>query len=304
MPARSKVRTGLLLCLLVLGAGCGGKTGEPVDRSAEVLAAVQRSLDWLEANPTKPGTHSPRMQTLDALAWFLISISHPDETTRAHTGRVLEQRLNAIPAPAREDAVGLTYVALALRMKQHRGLDLSRDHAALADTDVTGLLGELAPGTAWWTAELMRRTGRAIESDFSETFIANTTKLNEKDFAPERRDAVIVFHELVPAVDFGFSEPSVIGDRQLAFLQRAVPGLIEAARQSGDTDALAEALVTAVLLDRGGSEFHARGLATLLARQNNDGTYASNRDQPEANADYYRHVVAVASWALLISLDD
>ena len=119
----------------------------------------------------------------------------------------------------------------------------------------------------------------------------------------QKRHAVLVFHELAPAFDFGLAKPTGINDRQLAFVRRAAPGLIEVALESGDTDALSEALVSAALLGRRDSEVYHEGLAALLARQHPDGTYSSIHDRAAPGADDYRHVVALTSWALLTSLD-
>jgi len=293
----------LLLGLSLLATGCGGdRRVERSERSNEALDAAGLCLGWLEQNAPLPGDPW-RERTLDALAWFFFAIAHPDPAVRAGAGETLDARLAAIPPAEGENAVGMTYAAMVVRMKRWRGLDLTRDHAALAAADLPNLLAGLAPGTVWFTTELMRRSGLDVETDFSKTFIATTAARNDPRVEFSAREAVIVFHELIPALDFGLSEPSGIDERQLDFVRRSAPALLDAARESGDTDALAEALITAALLDVRDSDAYREGWSTLLSRQQPDGTFRSDVQRTMKRPAAYRHVVAVGGWALLTSLE-
>ncbi len=73
-------------------------------------------------------------------------------------------------------------------------------------------------------------------------------------------------------------------------------------RRCGHLDHLgcAEALVVAALVGERNASYD-DGLAWLLARHQEDGTYAVAN--PRNTADGYRHAVLVGSWALLASLD-
>jgi hypothetical protein len=87
------------------------------------------------------------------------------------------------------------------------------------------------------------------------------------------------------------------------FARGVLPALLEVSRSAGDTDAVAEVVITAALLDERERDFYAEGIAWLLAKQREDGTY---RDARTGNARpaprHSRHGVLVVSWALLESL--
>ena len=186
---------------------------------------------------------------------------------------------------------------------QKRNIDITRYRSALSEGELADRIRTATPTTRWWIEEISRRVGLKVEPDFSTTFIASQSVAGTAGYSPTKRDAYRVFHELVPATDFGRGPPTRLSANQRSFLRRILPSLIEVSRSMGDTDAVAEALVSAALMNLRDTPAYRDGLAWLLARQHPDGTYVSARDKGGTwTSDHYRHVVLVASWAVLTSL--
>jgi hypothetical protein len=277
------------------------------------LVALARSLEWLSTHPPDPARDRLGSLALDAWAWYLFATFHPEGQTRARTGEEVDRRLRAIPPPAgptHQTVVTLSYWALVLRLMQLRRLDLASHLGPLEPLDPTALIRTASPTTAWWIAALLRRVGREVgphvwpkvEPDFSGTFIARTAAAPTADYVPTRSDAYRLFHEIVPATDLGREPLRELTPPQQAFASRLLPDVIRVSRSEGDTDAVAEALVSVALLDRREMPAYREALDWLLARQRPDGTYVSARDARAATTpEHYRHVVLVASWAVLTS---
>ena len=72
---------------------------------------------------------------------------------------------------------------------------------------------------------------------------------------------------------------------------------------SRETDAAAEVLITAALLDQRERPYYRDGLRWLLSQQRAEGSYRSAHDgaRPEVPSSY-RHGVLIGTWAVLESL--
>jgi hypothetical protein len=279
-------------------------TVAPPRPDAETIAALERSLHWLEQHRPDPENERLGYLTLDAMAWHVFAAFHPDARTRRGAGEQLDERLRAMPLPGEPEMVPLSYWAVALRIASIRGVDLAPQASAIARWDIDALIGEARPHTAWWIDQFLHRSGIRGEPDFSKTLLASGHATPETDYRPNKRDAYRLFHELVPLTDFGREPATPLEPEQLRFARRVVPQLIEVSRHDDDTDAVAEALVCSALLGLAETQVHRDAVDWLLARSNNDGTYFSRRDRGQAMPpSHYRHVVLTASWALLATLD-
>jgi uncharacterized protein DUF6895 len=284
-----------------------GSAGSPLQameaREAPVLQALAASIDWLEAHPPDPARDKLGNLALDAWAWYLFASRHPDAATRTHAGEQVDRRLRKLPLPGPQTEVSLSYWALLLRLMQLRGLDTTAYRNALAKVDLTPALQDADSTTAWWTGELLRRAGFKVNPDFSRTFIGSLSAADPADSAANVRDAYRAFHEIIPATDLG-RLPNRLSAEQRVFLRGALPALIRAGQITGDTDAVAEAIVTSAVMGEKATPAYTQGITWLLARQRGDGTYRTSRGteaQPKP-ADAYRHIVVVGSYALLTSL--
>lgn len=294
---RGPYRSVYLALALVLLVATTGRAESPA------LEALGRSLNWLEANPPDPDSAKVGNICLDAWAWWLFATFHPDDAVRARAGVAVDQRLRALRPPTEETVVALSYWATLLRLLDRRGIDSTPYRAALAKFDVTTVLSSATPTTRWWTAELLRRSGIAVETDFASTFIATMAASNEATYTPTRQDAYRLFHEIVPATDLGQEPLTILTPPQQSFARGALPGLFGVSQADGDTDAVAEVLVSAALLGQRDTAFYAPGLQWLLDQQRPTGAYVSARDRMRPpSPNNYRHVVLVASWAVLTSL--
>jgi hypothetical protein len=287
------------LALSLLGLQAANAGTDP----AAPLQALGRSLAWLEAHaPPDPRTARLGDLCMDAWAWYLFAALHPDPDVRRRAGTELDRRLRSLPPPAERTEVSLSYWAALMRLMQRRGIDTTPHAAAFPGPDITSALRTATPTTRWWTVELFRRSGLPVKPDFSETFIA-TAAASGADYTPTLRDAYQIFHELAPATDLGHEPLTQLTPAQVAFARRVVPGLFAVSRAAGDTDAVAEVLVSAALLGERDTPHYRDGIAWLLAQQRPDGTYMSARDRTrEATADDFRHVVTVGALAVFTSL--
>ena len=302
--------TGLLVAFLVplfLGSPLTADNLEA--RQSQALPALLRSLNWLSQHPPDPGQDVLGELGLDAVAWYLFAEFHPDPEVRREAGVELDARLTSLPILKDEIGfVALSYLSVLIRLVDLRGLESPNYRTQIEQADLATILNQAQPTTRFWMAELLNRSNFDITPDFSETFIAQEATRFGLGLPPEgdytTREAYLVFHELVPATDLG-RLPLSLTQNERSFLKTTIPELIEISRVSGDLDALAEILVASALSGTTDSEAYRDGLAVLLASQRPDGTYSSHRDRgrPGRVTDY-RHIVQVASWALLSSLTD
>jgi hypothetical protein len=267
------------------------------------LRALGLSISWLEAHEPDPRTARLGNICLDAWAWYLLATLHPEAAVRTRAGAQVDRRLRALDPPTEGTAVALSYWATLMRLLDRRGIDPARYRTALSRFDLSAALDESSPTTRWWTAEFLRRSGLPIQPDFTSTFIATAAASSGAAITPTRRDAYRVFHEIVPATDLGHEPLTPLTPAQATFARGVIPGLLDVSRSEGDTDAVAEVLVSAALLGQRDTPTYRDGIAWLLTRQRADGTYESARDSAStATPDNFRHVVLVASWAVLTSL--
>lgn len=291
----------LVVAVHLGSAGAALQTKEA--REAPVLRALAASISWLESHPPDSARDALGNVGLDAWAWYLFASRHPDAATRTRAGEQIDRRLRRLPLPGPQTTVSLSYCALLLRLMQLRGLDTQAYRDALAKVDLTRALQDADSTTAWWTGELLRRAGLNVKPDFSKTFIGRLSAANPADDAANIRDAYRAFHEIIPATDLG-RLPNQLSAEQTDFLRGVLPALIRAGQLTGDTDAVAEAVVTAAVMGGKATPAYAQGITWLLARQRPDGTYRTSRDaegQPKP-ADAHRHAVFIGSYALLTSI--
>jgi hypothetical protein len=149
---------------------------------------------------------------------------------------------------------------------------------------------------------LLRQAGVTAPAHAATTFLG--THAGATPGRLTTGEAYAVFHEVVPASGLGQRRLTGLGVEQVAFAIGVLPRLLEVTRTAGDTDAAAEIVATLALLGQRDTPAYRDGLAWLLQRQNEDGTYRSARDAHRAaTVDGYRHVVLVASFALLTALE-
>jgi hypothetical protein len=289
-PVRSPLA---LLLVATIFCSAGPSTGKFDGR---VVTALGRSVAWLEQHPAEPPASIGNLG-FDAWSWYPFSVWHPDPAVREHAGAETDRRLRALTPPPEWNLVTLSYWAVLLRIAQQRGIELPADPALPSGEQLRSLLGEEAPTTAYWTAELLRHAGIRTLPETSGTLLDRGPG-SLPGYAPTVADAYAVFHELLPGTGLG-SENLEITRAQADFVLASLPGWFEVCRAKPDIDCVAELLVVAALMDERGALYD-ENLDWLLSRQLPDGTYAvTNRGE----ADEFRHVVLVASWALLASLD-
>ena len=151
---------GLLHCS---AAGPGASAPQDADRKA-VLDALQRSLAWLESHP--PNAHRAKLGALgmDAWAWSIFARLHPEATLRERAAEEARRRLRGIPPRVEPTATSVSWWALLLRVMQSHQIDTAPHRAALSAVDLADVLHDMNPTTAFWTTQLLRHSGMAIES--------------------------------------------------------------------------------------------------------------------------------------------
>jgi hypothetical protein len=180
-------------------------------------------------------------------------------------------------------------------------MDTSPYLAALSKIDLSEVVNKMSPTTALWTSGLLRPVGIAVEVDPAATAVA--TGAAASDWTPTVRSAYAIYHEIAGDTDLGRAAPRVFNQRQLDFIRRALPQLLDVCITEHDTDAAAEVLIAAAILDQRERGYYAEGMRWLLAQQRADGTYFSARDlKRNQDPSNFRHVVLIGSWALLESL--
>lgn len=307
MGRAGKCSAGALVVSLLVTLPLGLRGATPIPASMRradpvITTALQRSLRWLEAHPTDARKDRLGWVTLDSWAWYVYARWHPEAAVRKSAADQVDRRLRGLTLPTEWTVASLSQWATVMQMASLRGMSMDAHRRALANVDLTAIMRAANPTTGWWTAELLRTAGFPTEADFSSSFIATASPAGAQSYVPTVRDAYRVFHEVVPAARLGTAEPAQLTPAQLAFVREIVPGLIRVSRDAGDTDALAEALVSAALVGGRETTEYREGLAWLLAQQHEDGTYRSARDARRSlDSDAFRHVVLVASHALLTS---
>jgi hypothetical protein len=280
---------GVLALLGILG--CSAE--DPL--RAEALAALERSVVWLQSHPVRDGAALGE-RGMDAWTWELIARLHPDEAVRARVAREARTRLAVIELEDELDQVGLSWWSLLMRCRTSLGLDNAPIVKALTAHDLEAILEQGAPTTAFWTAELLSRSGVALASRPEDTVLAQAALASRREVT--LRDAYAFYHELAPASDLNRQPIRAFDAEQLAYARALHPNLLAESIREGDADAVAEVLVSAVIINARGPEYRA-GIAWLLAKQQEDGTYLSPKKGALRSQRDPRHLVLVATWALL-----
>jgi hypothetical protein len=301
MGARRIPTTVVLIAVLIAPLACTRAPTHP--ERTRTLATLERSLAWLDGAQPDPAQTAFGYQCLDAWTWHMFATWHPDETVRHRAAATTARRLAVIRPPSRWTGVALSYWSLALRIMAAGDGPPAAALATLADVDLTAALADSDATTRWWTLALLQQAGIPVAADPAGTFVA--THAADGTTAPLTVTNVYqLYHEIVPAAGIALGPIQGFTAAQVAFAAGIAPALIDTATRSGDTDAVAEALVTAAILGGRETEDYWTGLRWLLDRHNGDGTFESNRDSGRTlDTDYYRHVVLVGSFALLTSLE-
>ena len=293
-----------LLLLAFLAQALAACADAPSDAKREpVLRALDLSLGWLAANPPDPARVPIGEVTLDAWPWSLFSRLHPDPQVRARSASEVRARLGTLEPEVEPTLVALSYWALLLRILESQDLDATPYREALSGVDIEAILADGNPTTNLWISEMLRHSGFPSESRVEETYLATTAADGAGRFEPTVRGAYALYHEIAPAADLGRAPPSVFSRARLEFARSILPALFDVSRNAGDTDAVAEVLVTAALLGERERAFYREGIEWLLAQQRDDGAYRDARGGGGSlPPQHFRHGVLVVSWALLESL--
>jgi hypothetical protein len=292
---------GLVVAPALLGLLVSCTSRETLGERDAAVQALDRCLVWLETHrPTAAGAPLG-VHGMDAWSWNLFSRLDPRAAVRARAGREAVDRLLGLPESIEPGVTSLSWWALLLREMTHHGLDVSRRRAALAELDLQAVLDRMNPTTAFWTTELLNGAGLTLESRTEGTAVRAVA--TSDDYVPTIRDAFAVYHEIAPATDLGRRRQRAFDEAAIRRVIDVLPALLRVCRDAGDTDAAAEVLIAAALLDQRDRGFYRDGVVWLLGRQRADGSFRSARDpgdsSPPENA---RHGVLVGSWALLESL--
>jgi len=290
--------------LLLLGLLPMCTPAVPDENRVATLTALDGLHGWLQ-NGSDIGDAAFGFQCLDAWSWFMFSEWHPDAGVRASTAKTVDARLQALHSPPTWTAVTLSYWALALRLMAHRALPIEAHLTQLATVDVNDVLTRASRTTRWWTLALLQQAGASVDApDPSDTFLAAELAPGNRDRPMALSQVYSLYHEIAPAAALGLAPITGLGPELLEKAHALIVPQMEYAATTGDTDALAEALTTGAILGHRDTDEYRTGLSTLLARQNPDGAFRAARDaqRPELNTDHFRHVVVVATFALLTSL--
>lgn len=295
------MRVGAVGFAASLSLGCFEGAGRGDDPELERRFA--RSLQWLDAHAPDPRRDPVGALCLDAWTWYVFSAWHPEEHVRERAGREVDRRLAALEPPRDLDVVKLSYWATLWWIMKLRGRQL--DPAALlpARTDLDAIVSTAHPTTRWWIEKLLEHVGLPVEPDFTRTLIHGASA-GPAAYTPTLSDAYRIYHEIAPATGLGAVPFAGFDRAQTEFVLRVLPGLIEVGRDAGDTDAVAEVLIAAALMGERDTAAYRDGIAWLLGRQREDGTYWTAGDSmtpPDPHES--RHGVLVVSWALLTSLE-
>jgi hypothetical protein len=211
--------------------------------------------------------------------------------------------LQGIESRVEPTLVAISYWALLLRNFESQSMDTTVYREALSRVDIEAILKVGNPTTNLWTTELLQYSGISIESRVGETYLATSAASGVDRFEPTVRGAYALYHEIAPASDLGRKPIRVFSNEQVEFARRVLPTLFEVSRNARDTDAVAEVLITAAILDEREQSFYGEGIEWLLAQQRENGTYRDARTKRERMPPtHFRHGILVVSWALLESL--
>jgi hypothetical protein len=295
MIPRHSIVASVFAVVAATGIGCAA-AGDPTDEAAR--QALQRSIDWLDASPPDPSRSKLGDLGMDAWSWAQIARLHSDPAVRQRAGNEARLRLGRLEPVIEPTPTALSWWAVLLRSMDALGMDTSPYIAALSKIDLEDALSEMNPTTALWTGELLRFAGVAIKADVAATEVASGAAAS--DWSPTVRAAYAIYHEIAAATDLGRVAPEVFNEQQLAFARGALPRLLAVCRQAEETDAAAEVLIAAALLDQRELPYYRDGIRWLLSQQRADGTYrrAQDRARP-AGPSSYRHGVLIGSWAVL-----
>jgi hypothetical protein len=291
----------LAICLAQILVAC---TDQATDlRRKEVLLALDRSLNWLDAHPPDSDRPSIGEVMLDAWPWTIFSRLHPDPEIGAPCSAEARERLQAIEPKVEPTLVSLSYWALLLRNLESQSLDSAVYRQALLHIDIEEILEAGNPTTNLWITELLRYSGIPGESRVDETYLATSAASGIDRFEPTVRGAYALYHEIAPASDLGRRPIGVFSNEQMEFARRVLPALFEVSQKAEDTDAVAEVLITAAILNEREQGYYGKGIEWLLAQQRENGTYRDARTKRENMPPaHFRHGILVVSWALLESL--
>jgi hypothetical protein len=299
----------LILGLLSVLPACERTQSAGKSSDAAALQALQKSIEWLSANPPNPADAKLGNIGLDAWSWAQIAKLHPSDAVRRHARQEARKRLGQLEPVIEPTPVALSYWAVLLHAMGAVGIDTSPYLAALSKIDLSEAMKKTSPTTALWTSGLVRSAGIVVEVDPATTAVA--TGAAASNWTPTVRSAYAIYHEIAGATDLGRVAPRVFNQRQLDFVRHALPQLLEVCIAEYDTDAAGEVLIAAAILDQRGRRYYVDGMRWLMAQQQNDGTYLSARVLERINAagptrtlepQHFRHGVLIGSWAVLESL--
>jgi hypothetical protein len=297
-------RGAALLLVVLLAQVLVACTDTPPDPSREgILRALDRSLSWLTAHPSDPDGAQIGELTLDAWPWTIYSRLHPDPEIRARSAEEARSRLQGLEPRVEPTLVSLSYWALLLRNIESHNLDTAAYREALSRMDIEAILATGNPTTNLWITELLRYSGIPGKSRVKETYLVTNAAAGIARFKPTVRGAYALYHEIAPATDLGRKPIRVFSNDQVEFARRVLSALLEVSRNAGDTDAVAEVLITASLLGERERRYYGDGIEWLLTQQREDGTYHDARTRnARLPSSHFRHGILVVSWALLESL--
>jgi len=287
----SAARVLVRLLLPAVAAACAGDGGQARD----VRAAIQRSVLWLEQHRPQR-TQAPLGELgMDAWSWSLLARLHPDDELRRRAADEARSRLESLPREIEAGATALSWWAILLGELRALGMDDGGRRERIADLARDPRSAGTSPTTAFWSAMLLRHSGIDVAVSTAGTRVA-TLAGDDAAATPTPRDAVAIYHEVAPALDLGRTGQEVFTREELARVIELLPRLLGACSQAQDTDAAAEVLITAALLDDRDRPYYRQGISWLLERQRADGSFGGG------DAAAARHGVLVATWALLESL--
>lgn len=302
LPKATLLRRAALAALLL--PVISSATSPPVGPGPEpdVRGALDRAVAWLEAHPAGTADR-PAGRAMDAWTWCLIGWWHPDDAVRSRAADLVRERLGT-GIPPLVGPTDLSYQAPLLRCREAYGLLREEDRKQLVARPLAGILEASAPTTRWWSGQFLARSGFEVETDPADTGLARIARELGED--PERkptlRDAFVLFHELVPASDFGREPLRGFGEAELAAARTLLPGAVALAVEEANSDALAEALVAAEILGLEHEPWFREGLAWLVEHQSEDGTFQRAGGPEEPPVSNLRHGVLVGTFALLRAL--
>jgi hypothetical protein len=205
-------RSVLILGLLLVLPSCeraqpAGERAQPASKSSDeaALQALQKSIEWLDANPPNPATANLGSIGMDAWSWALIARLHPSDAVRQRAKQEARKRLGQLEPVIEPTPVADSYWALRLDSMGAVGIDTSPYLAGLSQIDLSEIVKKMSPTTALWTSGLLRPVGIAVEVDPAATVVA--TDAAASDWKPTVRSAYAIYHEIAGDTDLGRVAP-------------------------------------------------------------------------------------------------